>query len=159
MLRVSKLTDYATVILTHIAHQPDDIHAATDITKATGIALPTVSKVLKILVKAGLVESRRGSKGGYVLQGLAVRISVADIIVAIEGPISMTQCITDKGQCEQEASCEIKGNWNLINRAVYTALEEVKLADLLESPKSQVVQLSRLNQLAKKVPQTLKMES
>ena len=114
---------------------------------------------MKLLVKAGLVESRRGSKGGYVLQGLAVRISVADIIVAIEGPISMTQCITDKGQCEQEASCEIKGNWNLINRAVYTALEEVKLADLLESPKSQVVQLSRLNQLAKKVPQTLKMES
>jgi len=139
MLRVSKLTDYATVILTHIAHRPDAVHAASDITTDTGVALPTVSKILKLLAKENILISRRGAKGGYVLAKKASETNIAEIIMAIEGPISMTECTTDNGSCEQESSCEIKGNWNLINRAVYTALEAVTLADLLAPVKPQSV--------------------
>jgi FeS assembly SUF system regulator len=142
MLRISKLTDYATVILTHIAHQPDELHAASDITNETGVALPTVSKVLKLLAKSNILTSHRGSKGGYVLSRKPSQTNVAEIISAIEGPISMTECITDSGICEQEASCEIKGNWNLINRAVYTALEAVNLADMVAPAKQQSVKLN-----------------
>jgi len=139
MLRVSKLTDYATVILTHIAHQPDELHAASDITHATGVALPTVSKVLKLLSKADILTSHRGSKGGYALANKPSETNVAEVIIAIEGPIGMTECTTGEGTCEQESSCEIKGNWNLINRAVYTALEAVTLADMVAPVRQQAV--------------------
>ena len=130
MLRVSKLTDYATVILTHIAHQPDELHAASDMSQSTGVALPTVSKVLKLLSKANILKSHRGAKGGYQLAKNPSETNVAEVITAIEGPIGITECTTSEGICEQESSCEIKGNWNLINRAVYTALEAVTLADM-----------------------------
>ena len=159
MLRISKLTDYATVILTHIAHKPLEVHAATDITKVTKISLPTVSKVLKLLVKAKLLESKRGAKGGYVLLGNIKEINVAQIIVAIEGPISMTECATDLGQCEQEESCEIKGNWGLINRAVYAALEEVRLADLLGSAETHSIKVRLPTRVAKKTSESNNVES
>ena len=142
MLRVSKLTDYATVVMTHIAHHPDAVHAATDITQATHLALPTVSKVLKLLSKASLLDSKRGANGGYVLTDEPEQISVARIIAAIEGPISMTECTIHKGLCEQESSCEIKANWSLINRAVHAALESVSLADLLKPVNKQSVEVS-----------------
>ncbi|ORU93061.1 MAG: SUF system Fe-S cluster assembly regulator [Cycloclasticus sp. symbiont of Bathymodiolus heckerae] len=142
MLRVSKLTDYATVILTHIAHQPDELHAASDITQATDVALPTVSKVLKLLSKANILNSHRGSKGGYLLTRTPKDVHVAEIITAIEGPIAMTECTTHTGACEQESSCEIKGNWNLINRAVYMALEAVTLADMVAPVRQQAVMVN-----------------
>lgn len=158
MLRVSKLTDYATVILTYMAHQPDEIYAATDITKVTGIALPTVSKVMKLLAKETVVISRRGSKGGYVLAAVPVNINVARIIVAMEGAISLTECTTDEGLCDQESSCEIKGNWNVINRAVFTALEAVTLADLKGSVKNQAVNVA-LPSMPLRSVNNLKVES
>jgi len=142
MLRVSKLTDYATVILTHIAQQSDELHAASDITNETGVALPTVSKVLKLLAKNNILVSHRGSKGGYTLAKKPSETNVAEIIIAIEGPISMTECSTSDGACEQESSCGIKGNWNLINRAVYTAIEAVSLADMITPVKQQAVTIS-----------------
>ncbi|ORU90108.1 MAG: SUF system Fe-S cluster assembly regulator [Cycloclasticus sp. symbiont of Poecilosclerida sp. M] len=142
MLRVSKLTDYATVVLTHIAHQPNELHAASDITQATGVALPTVSKVLKLLSKANILTSHRGSKGGYLLASKPKDTNVAEVITAIEGPIGITECTTDHSACEQESSCEIKGNWNLINRAVYAALEAVTLADLVLPVVEQAVSIS-----------------
>ncbi|AFT67087.1 MAG: SUF system Fe-S cluster assembly regulator [Cycloclasticus pugetii] len=142
MLRVSKLTDYASVILTHIAHHPDALHAASDLTNATGVALPTVSKILKLLTKNNILVSHRGSKGGYALVNSPSETNVADIITAIEGPISMTECSTISGLCEQEASCEVKGNWHLINRAVYTAIEAVSLADMITPVRQQTVNFS-----------------
>jgi len=159
MLRISKLTDYATVIMTHIAHNPAALHAATDIAKETGFTLPTVSKILKLLVKANLLESKRGTKGGYVLQGGIADINIAQIITAIEGPISMTECATDIGSCDQEASCEIKGNWSLINRKIYSALEDVKLVDLLESPNEQKVNVMVPKKAAIKPAEPIKVES
>jgi len=139
MLRVSKLTDYASVILTHIAHRPAAIYTASDLKNATGIALPTVSKILKLLTKNNVLVSHRGSKGGYALAKKPSETNVAEIITAIEGPISMTECSTVSGLCEQESSCEIKGNWHLINRAVYTAIEAVSLADMMAPVRRQTV--------------------
>jgi len=155
MLRVSKLTDYATVILTHIAHQPDELHAASDITHETGVALPTVSKVLKLLSKAKVLTSHRGSKGGYILTRTPKETNVAEVITAIEGPIAMTECATHDGACEQESSCEIKGNWNMINKAVYTALEAVTLADMVAPTRQQAV---TVNMPMKKQTNDLKVE-
>jgi len=132
MLRLSKLTDYATVILSHMAKEGMQVHAAMEIAAITGIALPTVSKVLKLLVNADVLVSTRGAKGGYALAREPGKISVASVISAMEGPIGLTECSISHQGCEQAAGCGIRGNWNLINRTIHQALESVTLADMIQ---------------------------
>src|SRR3569833_3336912 len=86
MLRVGKLTDYGTVVMTHLARDPQGLHSANEIAAELGLALPTVSKILKALVQDGLLVSHRGAKGGYSLALAPERISVARIIAAGGGP-------------------------------------------------------------------------
>lgn len=131
MLRLSKLTDYATVILSFMAKDNSRVFAAIEIAAATGIALPTVSKILKFLVNAKVVMSTRGSKGGYTLARVPEKISVASIISALEGPIALTECSISKQACEQASGCGIRANWHLINQTIHNALESVTLADLI----------------------------
>lgn len=131
MLRLSKLTDYATVILSFMAKDETHVHAAMEIAAATGIALPTVSKILKSLVKAGVLISTRGAKGGYALARVPEKISVATVISALEGPIALTECSISHQGCEQASGCDIRGNWSLINRTIHNALESVTLADMI----------------------------
>ncbi|MEN8259664.1 MAG: SUF system Fe-S cluster assembly regulator [Pseudomonadota bacterium] len=139
MLRLSKLTDYATVIMSYMAKNHGIVHAAAEISGATSIALPTVSKILKILVKAEVLISTRGAKGGYALAQSPDKITVARVISALEGPIALTECgISDDG-CEQSDCCDIRGNWNRINDVIQRALESVTLADMIvSSPKGPV---------------------
>ncbi|MGL6251327.1 MAG: SUF system Fe-S cluster assembly regulator, partial [Billgrantia desiderata] len=99
MLKLSRLTDYAAVILAQIARHPEQPHAATELAETVQLPHPTVSKTLKMLVKAGLLESRRGAQGGYSLARPASRITAIDIITAIEGPVAMTECSHAEGDC------------------------------------------------------------
>jgi FeS assembly SUF system regulator len=132
MLRLSKLTDYATVILSFIARDDTHVHAAMEIAAATGIALPTVSKILKLLVNAKVLISTRGAKGGYALARKPEKITVASVISALEGPIALTECSISHQGCEQASGCDIRGNWGLINRTIHNALESVTLADMVK---------------------------
>ena len=118
MLKLSKLTDYATVVLSYMAKNNATTHAALEIAEATGIAQPTVSKVLKILAKAGVLNSVRGAKGGYVLARAPEKITVATVISALEGPIALTECSYSHRSCEQASGCHIQGSWNLINQRI-----------------------------------------
>lgn len=135
MLKLSKLTDYATVILSYMAKDPVNMHAAQEISEVTGISPPTVSKVLKLLLKAKVLTSIRGSKGGYLLARSPEKISVASVINALEGPIALTECSASHQSCEQATGCEIKGNWDLINKTIFNALESVTLADMVAPAK------------------------
>ncbi len=137
MLRLSKLTDYATVILSFMARDDTQLHAAMEIASVTGIALPTVSKILKLLVNAKLLISTRGAKGGYTLARAPEKITVAAVISALEGPIALTECSISRQGCEQAAGCDIRGNWSLINEAIHNALESVTLADMIRPVLSQ----------------------
>ena len=130
MLRVGKLTDYGTAVMTSLAQQPERLQSAAEIAAELGLALPTVSKILKALVQHGLLVSLRGAKGGYSLAVAPEEISVAQIITAIEGPIALTECSDTAKLCEQESLCSVRGNWQRINKAVLAALEQVTLADL-----------------------------
>jgi FeS assembly SUF system regulator len=130
MLRVGKLTDYGTLVMTSFARQPQRLQSANEIAAELGLALPTVSKVLKALVQHGLLVSHRGAKGGYSLAAAPEDISVAQIIAAIEGPIALTECSDTTGICGQEPQCSVRSNWQRINIAVREALEQVTLADL-----------------------------
>ena len=132
MLRLSKLTDYATVILSFMARDNTQVHAAMEIASVTGIALPTVSKILKLLVNAKVLVSTRGAKGGYALARAPEKITVAAVISALEGPIALTECSISHQGCEQASGCEIRGNWNLINQTIHDALESVTLADMIK---------------------------
>jgi len=131
MIRVGKLTDYATVILSVIAKDKNRMFAAMEIAAVTGIALPTVSKILKALVNAKVLMSTRGSKGGYMLASDPAQITVAAIISALEGPIALTECSISKQACEQASGCGIRANWHIINQTIHNALESVTLADLI----------------------------
>jgi len=131
MLRLSKLTDYATVLLTYMAKTNDQLHTAMELSEVTAIHLPTVSKVLKVLSKEGLVYAVRGSKGGYQLAQAPECITVARVISALEGPVAITQCSSATHHCEQALACEIKGNWGVINRAIVDVLESITLADMM----------------------------
>jgi FeS assembly SUF system regulator len=133
VLRISKLTDYGTVLLAHLAGSQNAVCSAADVSTATGIALPTVSKLLKSLARSGLVISTRGATGGYRLSRDANDISAADVIDALEGPVSITECSASDSQCEHEGICSVGGAWQRINVAIRGVLDEVSLNDLLRS--------------------------
>ena len=133
MLRLSKLTDYGTVVLAHLAANNDSVCSAADVATATGVAVPTVSKLLKSLGKNGLVTSKRGANGGYKLSRDPRDISAADIIDALEGPVSITECSASDSQCEYEGFCSVGGAWQRVNIAIRRALDDVSLSDLIRS--------------------------
>lgn len=132
MLRLSKMNDYAVVVMGHMANRSGERLTAPDIADATGIAPATVSQVLKKLNHGGLVLSQRGAQGGYCLQRGATDISVAEIVEALEGPVALTACVDGaEGHCGVETFCPIRGGWDRVNAAMRQALESVKLADML----------------------------
>lgn len=133
MLRISKLTDYGTVLLAHLAANQATVCSAADVAQATGIAPPTVSKLLKSLARAGLVTSTRGATGGYRLSRAPQQISAADVIDALEGPVSITECSASDGDCEHEGVCSVGGAWQHINTAIHRALQDVTLNDLVRA--------------------------
>jgi FeS assembly SUF system regulator len=130
VLRISKLTDYATVILAYLAEDEAARRNATEVAAGTGLGVPTVSKLLKELQRAGLVASTRGARGGYALARRAEAISAADIIDAVEGPVGLTECATTPGQCGIEHTCRVGSSWQRVNAAIRSALQDVKLTQL-----------------------------
>ena len=134
MLRVTKLTDYATVVLAALADAPERVLSASDLAERARLELPTVSKVLKPLAHAGLVASFRGSNGGYRLARAAADISLIQIVEAMEGRLGVTECSGEHSQCELEAHCGVRGQWRDINSVVADALRGVSLAQMLGRP-------------------------
>jgi FeS assembly SUF system regulator len=131
MLRISKLTDYATVLMASLAREPvGACLPASQLAEQTRLEQPTVAKVLKTLARSELVQSVRGVNGGYRLNAPAEDISVAAIVRAMEGPIALTECGLEPGLCSHESSCHLRGNWQRIGQAVEQALEALNLADL-----------------------------
>ena len=130
MLRVTKLTDYATVVLTVLAARPQVVMSAADLAEQSGLEAPTVSKLLKPLAQAGLVEGFRGANGGYRLAREAAAISLVEIVEAMEGPLAMTECSLHDGQCGISEQCGVRGNWRRINDVVADALRAVSLAQM-----------------------------
>ncbi len=134
MLRISKLTDYAIVVTAAMAADAQRIFSAAELALDTHLETPTVAKVLKTLARSDLVRSFRGASGGYQLARGAAEITVADLIVAMEGPIGMTQCSVHQGLCSTEAVCALRGHWQQISRAVHAALSEMTLLDMSRPP-------------------------
>lgn len=135
MIKLSRMADYGVLLMTELARGHDDLRTASELTADTGLPMPTVSKVLKLLSHGGLLESQRGAQGGYALAHPANRITVADVIAAVEGPIALTDCVSNDGAiCEIEALCPTRTNWGRINAVMNEALGRVTLAEMALPP-------------------------
>jgi len=132
LLRISKIIDYGTLVLTHMAGHPERVFSASDLANTLGLGQPTVSKILKLLGQHELVKSSRGARGGYMLGRPAKSISIAQIIDALDDqPFGITECTALPGACTVEAGCHIRTNWQRINAIVRRTLEDVSVADML----------------------------
>lgn len=137
MLRVSKLTDYATVIMTALAEAQaagEGVLSAQDLAERAQLEAPTVSKLLKQLAQGQLVESFRGVNGGYRLARPSAQVSLADVVVAMEGPFGMTECSAHVGACGRESHCGVRGNWRRVSDVIETTLREITLAQMCRPP-------------------------
>ena len=141
MLRVSKLTDYATVLMTCLAADAEGVLSAQQLAEQARLEPPTAAKLLKLLGKAGLVTSYRGASGGYKLARAPQAITVADVVAAIEGPIGMTECAVHEGSCSHESHCGTRVNWRRISTAIEAALRGVTLADMVPKPARKAIPL------------------
>jgi len=130
MLRISKMTDYATVILARLALAPQRQFTAAQLADQTHLAQPTVSKVLKLLLRRGLLQSTRGLHGGYRLARPAGEITAAQILDALEGPVALIECARHVHHCSIESTCGVGRAWQRVSVALRRVLEEITLLEL-----------------------------
>ncbi|NKC31915.1 Rrf2 family transcriptional regulator [Falsiroseomonas selenitidurans] len=134
MLRVSKFTDYAVVVLSRLEAE-GGVQTAPGLASGTGIAEPTVAKVLKMLAQSGLVEGLRGARGGYRLLRPLASVALSEVIVAMDGPIALTACVDGGfGLCEAEHTCPVRGRWDPVNAAIRGALSAIMVSEIASPP-------------------------
>jgi len=131
MMKLSKMTDYAVIVLAEMAKEQGSLMSASQLAEKSKLPEPTVSKILKLLTRRDLVNSVRGANGGYSLDHAPETITIAAIIEATEGPIVLADCVTDKGCCDRTAECSMQGQWNPVNNAMQKAMESVSLKQMM----------------------------
>lgn len=132
MIKLSNLADYAVLLMSTIAARPDEVHTAASLNGETKVPLPTVSKILGKMAKAELLKSNRGVGGGFTLNDDVENISIADIIQAVDGPVQLTNCLSEEDtNCDFVPVCTTRTKWDKINTAVYQALNNVPLSEMV----------------------------
>ena len=131
MLRITKMTDYAVLILANLALHDNKLLTAKEIASETHISLPSTQKILKKLNRKNLVISKQGASGGYSLDPQTKKLSVATLLEKLDGDLSITQCSSNDDQCEVEDFCNIGNAWQMINQRVQWALNDITLGDLI----------------------------
>lgn len=135
MLRLSKRADYALMAMKHLAVRGDQGSSnAREIAEQYDIPIELMAKVLQRLVRRGLLVSHQGTRGGYQLARMATEISAADVIQAIEGPVTVTACSTDDGQCDQFSKCNVRDPLFKVRNRILAALGECTIAELASDP-------------------------
>lgn len=132
MLRISKMADYGTLVMAYLASRPDLALNAKEIAEKTQLSAPTVSKLLKLLTRAGLLISLRGAQGGYRLAQNAKTITVVHIIDALDGGTGLTECSHSSGLCSLEQRCTLHHHWKLISQTIRNTLNTISLDDLIQ---------------------------
>ncbi|RMG92158.1 MAG: SUF system Fe-S cluster assembly regulator [Zetaproteobacteria bacterium] len=141
MLRLTKLTDYGILLMTHMASQQGELVSSQELAEITHVPGTTVSKLLQTLMGAGLLESVRGAHGGYRLARPPEHINVCEIIDCLEGRMALTECSLEDAHCEQWDVCTTGRSWRRLNQAVRQALSSISLADMAREDFTPVLQL------------------
>jgi FeS assembly SUF system regulator len=149
MIRITREADYGILLMTCLAQAEGQPRSAAALAQQRRLPLPMVSKILKTLARAGLLISQRGVQGGYSLARSAAKISAADIIGALEGPIAITECSADAHDgCSRQEHCEVSTHWPRINLAIYTALQSISLLEMSRPEPPRPVRLYPSHQAA-----------
>lgn len=144
MIRLTNLADYAVVVMTAAAREPDSRLSAARVAELTAIPAPTVAKLMGTLARAELLVAVRGVAGGFGLARAPEHITIAAIVEAVDGPIALTNCLSGESHdCAIEGRCTVRGHWGPINAAVRAALEAVTLADLVRPAQIPVMEAAR----------------
>jgi Rrf2 family protein len=145
MLRLSKKADYALIAMKHLALRPDQAaSSAREIAEQYDIPVELMAKVLQRLARAGLVSSHQGTRGGYHLSRQPSHISVADVIQALDGPLTVTACSTEEENCEQYAKCSVRDPLWKIKGRILVALQTCSIAELAaEGTEPAIIPISR----------------
>lgn len=131
MLRITKEADYGIMLLLNMSGNPDgQIFSAREAAASAGLSLPMAAKILRALAREGLVTSHRGANGGYRLEKRNSQTSVAEVIRAVAGPISLVQCGIEPGACERESCCPTRPHWARISREVERTLENIPISEM-----------------------------
>ena len=135
MLRISKLTDYAILLMVELTREQEMLSAHA-LAERIHVEAPTAGKVLKQLASAGLVESFRGANGGYRLARNADEIMVGQIHRLVDGPLAPAPCASVTQYracdwCQDEATCELKTVWTRVRDAISGVMDTTSLGDLV----------------------------
>lgn len=131
MLKISKLTDYATAVVLFL-QKDNKMHSSDQIANGVGLETPTVSKVLKLLTKAGILNSVRGANGGYKVAKDIAEVTLYDVIAAIEGDTAITECTKTLSLCSQEHDCDTRTGWQQINNEIKNILSKMTIKRMVE---------------------------
>ena len=142
MLAFTRKTDYALIALTHLARHSDECNSAREIAQQYGVPLPLLMNILKQMTQQGLAQSVRGPRGGYRLATSPDKITLNDIIRAVEGPVQLVQCVEwyqnkmlgkTKTGCDLMAGCPVRPTIHRVHDKLVQFLSGVTLADVVES--------------------------
>lgn len=147
MLKISKLADYAIVIMNELAAQKGQFLSASQLASLTHVSEATASKLLKSLAKSELLQSQMGAQGGYSLINDPKDINLAQIITAIEGEIALTECDKHNSCCNMQKTCTVSSNWQRIGAAIRNALAEISLADMQQPIPQAVIELKMIRNI------------
>lgn len=150
MIRLSRLTDYAIVIVAELSRQPGQLLAAAALAQRTGIPEPTVAKVLKILARSGVVDSSRGVNGGYLVMRGPAQICLIELVEAMNGPITLTDCTEGSDEdCGILETCLLRGRWQPVNTAIRAAFSAIHLSDMIADPEGVALPLAPMQEEAR----------
>lgn len=140
MLKMSRLTEYAFMVI--MALKKSDSPASADaLAKKTQLETPTVSKILKQLKKGGLLTSKRGVNGGYLLVKRKRDITLHEVITAMEGAMALTDCVTDDSACHLSADCDMSRGLKKVSQTIVEALEQVTVSELMPTEEENTIAL------------------
>jgi Rrf2 family protein len=136
MMKLSRVVDYGILISCHLIRESErgkEISTAREIATATAVSLPMVSKILKSLVRNGIVGSARGLKGGYAVTPQTRSLSLGQLIRALDGPVRLTDCspgAASGADCELQSTCTLSGTIARLNQAIQSSFDNVPLAEI-----------------------------
>ena len=140
MLKLSKLTDYAVIVLGCLGAQNGKPVSASFVADKTKLPEPTVQKVLKMMASAKIITATRGATGGYIVPLSLACISISDVVEAIEGPLELSPCHNDIDEnCALAKLYAPKNKWNKVNVAIKKTLDNIRVIDLVPSPKNKEI--------------------
>jgi len=155
MIRLGRMTDYAVVVMGHMARRPCELVTTVDVAAATGLPLPTVSKLLHRLADLHLLVPHRGRYGGYVLERAPQDIPLFAIVRGFEGPVALTDCLDSEttGGCGMHSNCAVAGRWQVVADAIEGVFQRLTLADMVSgAPCAQALTPMSMRELAPPAP-------